>query len=81
MANQEKEKENEETRENGSGFKVILLTYPKVIGEREPNSSKKEDQRPPMTGTIDEIGYDLERIKDRTCHIWLQLWTNWWRCR
>jgi hypothetical protein len=40
------------------------LTYPKVIGEREPNSPKKEDQRPPMTGTIDEIGNDLERIKD-----------------
>jgi probable F420-dependent oxidoreductase len=64
MANQEKEKENEKTRENGSGFKVILLIYPKVIQERELNPFKKEDQRPPMTGTIDEIGYDLKRIKN-----------------
>jgi probable F420-dependent oxidoreductase len=40
MANQEKEKENEEARKNRSDFKVILLTYPKVIEEREQNSSK-----------------------------------------
>jgi hypothetical protein len=43
-------------------FKVILLTYPKVIEDSSP--SKKEDQRPPMTGTIDEVGSDLKRIKD-----------------
>ena len=59
MANQEKEANN-----NESGFKVILLTYPKVVEEREQNPSKKVDQRPPMTGTIDEIGSDLQRIKD-----------------
>jgi hypothetical protein len=43
-------------------FKVILLTYPKVI--EDSSSSKKEDQRPPMTGTIDEVGDDVKRIKD-----------------
>jgi probable F420-dependent oxidoreductase len=64
MANQEKEKENEEARKNRSDFKVILLTYPKVIEEREQNSSKKEYLRAPMTGTMDEIGSDLKRIKD-----------------
>jgi hypothetical protein len=40
----------------------------------ELNPSKKEDQRPPMTGTMDEIGYDLKRIKNmgvRACNIWL----------
>jgi hypothetical protein len=64
MTNQEKEKDNKEARKNRSGFKVILLTYPRVIEERKPNPSKKEDQMPPMTGTIDEIGYDLKRIKN-----------------
>ncbi len=65
MANQEKVKEDEESK-NGSEFKVILLTYPKVIDnkeEMESNLSKKEE-RPPMTGTIDQIGDDIRRIKD-----------------
>jgi small nuclear ribonucleoprotein (snRNP)-like protein len=64
MANQEKEKENEEVRKNRSDLKVIPLNYPKVIEEREQNSSKKEYIRAPMTGTMDEIGSDLKRIKD-----------------
>jgi probable F420-dependent oxidoreductase len=65
MANQEKGKEDEENK-NRSEFKVILLTYPKVIDnkeEMESNLSKKEE-RPPMTGTIDQIGDDIRRIKD-----------------
>jgi hypothetical protein len=62
MANQEKEKE--ESNKNRNVFKIILLTYPKVVEEMKPNRSKKEDQRPPMTGTIDEIGSDLKKIKD-----------------
>jgi hypothetical protein len=44
MANQEKVKEDEESK-NGSEFKVILLTYPKVINDKEEmesNLSKKE---------------------------------------
>lgn len=45
-----------------SKFKVILLTYPKVI--QDSSSSKKEDQRSPMTGTIDKVGGDIKRIKD-----------------
>ena len=52
----------EANRKDGNMFKVILLTYPKVI--EDSSSSKKEDQRPPMTGTIDEVGGDIKRIKD-----------------
>lgn len=59
MANKEKEKDVNRRRNNG--FKVILLTYPKVV---EDNSHNRDDVRPPMTGTIDEIGSDLRRIKD-----------------
>jgi probable F420-dependent oxidoreductase len=65
MANQEKESESEKGA-NGSGseFKLILLTYPNVVEQRKQDQFKKEDQRPPMTGTIDEIGSDLKKIKD-----------------
>jgi hypothetical protein len=41
---------------------MVLLTYPKVI-EVSLDSKNKEDERHPMTGTIDEIGSDLRRIK------------------
>jgi probable F420-dependent oxidoreductase len=49
---------------NGCEFKLILLTYPKVVEQRKQDPCKKEGQRPPMTGTIDEIGSDLKKIKD-----------------
>jgi Luciferase-like monooxygenase len=67
MANQKKEEENENEKganNNGSEFKLVLLTYPKVVEQRKQDPSKKEDQRPPMTGTIDELGSDLKKIKD-----------------
>jgi hypothetical protein len=41
---------------------MVLLTYPKVI-EVSSGSKNKEDQWPPMTGSIDEIGSDIRRIK------------------
>jgi hypothetical protein len=56
-------KENEQANKNGKGFKILLLTYPKFL-EEDSSSPKTEDKRPPMTGTIDEIGGDLRRIKD-----------------
>ena len=63
-----KDMANREANKDGDMFKVILLTYPKVI--EDSSSSKKEDQRPPMTGTIDEIGTDVKRIKNmRVEHI------------
>ena len=43
-------------------FEIILLTYPKMM--EDSSSSKKEGKRSPMTGTIDEIGGDLKRIKE-----------------
>jgi probable F420-dependent oxidoreductase len=41
--------------------KVILLTYPQIS---ESKSSVGENQRLPMTGTIEEIGNDISKIKD-----------------
>ena len=58
-----KEKESNRKRKDENGFKIILLTYPKVI-ENSSSSQHKEGERPPMTGTIDEIGSDLKRIKE-----------------
>ena len=57
-----KEKESNRKRKDENGFKIILLTYPKVI-ENSSSSHNKEGERSPMTGTIDEIGSDLKRIK------------------
>ncbi|MGA6989918.1 MAG: TIGR03619 family F420-dependent LLM class oxidoreductase [Nitrososphaeraceae archaeon] len=47
---------------NPERFNHILLTYP-VIRESSGDSGTK-DQRFPMTGTIDEIGMDIQRIKE-----------------
>ena len=62
MAIKEKEKDSNR-KKDANGFKVILLTYPKVV-EDSSSSHNKEDKRPPISGTIDEIGSDLGRIKD-----------------
>ena len=56
-------KEKESESKDANGFKVVLLTYPKVV-EDGSSSHNKKDERPPMTGSIDEIGGDLRRIKD-----------------
>ncbi len=56
-------KEKESNRKDGNEFKILLLTYPKVAGDSS-DSNNKEDERLPMNGSIDEIGSDLERIKD-----------------
>ena len=58
-----KGKEKESNTKDANGFKVILLTYPKVVEDRS-SPHNKEDKRSPITGTIDEIGSDLRRIKD-----------------
>jgi hypothetical protein len=59
-----KEKERKSNTKYTNGFKVILLTYPKVVEDTSSSHNNKEDKRPPITGTIDEIGSDLRRIKD-----------------
>jgi hypothetical protein len=60
-----KDMANKEANKDADAFKIILLTYPKVMKE-DSNTSKKEEegQRSPLTGTIDEIGNDIKRIKD-----------------
>jgi hypothetical protein len=46
---------------NSENYRTILLTYPNVI---ENQSSKNDNNRFPFTGTIDEIGNDIQQIKD-----------------
>jgi probable F420-dependent oxidoreductase len=43
-----------------SKIRVFALTYPNVL---ESSSSSSEQQRLPMTGTIDQIGTDINQIK------------------
>jgi len=44
-------------------FQVILLTFPNLV---DSNSRKthEDGQRTPLTGTIEEIGHDIKRIKE-----------------
>ena len=45
-------------------FRVILLTYPNVdINSRNQSGTTSQGQRFPLTGTIEQIGSDIERIK------------------
>ena len=43
-----------------SNIRIVVLTYPNVLDSSTPSSNQ---QRLPMSGTIDEIGSDIERIK------------------
>ena len=45
-----------------SKVRAFVLTYPNVT-ESGPQSSSSGQQRFPMSGTIDQIGSDIERIK------------------
>ena len=42
-------------------FNVILLTYPKIDDSKSQPTN--EGQRFPLTGTIDQVGNDIQRIK------------------
>jgi hypothetical protein len=42
---------------------VILLTYPNIDNSKDLHTTN-EVQRFPLTGTIDQIGNDIKRIKD-----------------
>ncbi len=44
-----------------SNIRIVVLTYPNVLDSSSTSSSNQ--QRLPMSGTIDEIGSDVERIK------------------
>lgn len=43
-------------------FKTILLTYPNIV-ESKNEQLTNESQRFPLTGTIDQIGNDIKKIK------------------
>jgi hypothetical protein len=43
-------------------FQVILLTFPNIVDSN--SRTTHEGQRSPLTGTIDEIGHDVKRIKE-----------------
>lgn len=45
---------------NPDNFRTIILTYPNF---REDQSSKKDEIRFPFSGSIEEIGSDIQRIK------------------
>jgi probable F420-dependent oxidoreductase len=45
-------------------FRVILLTYPNVdINSKNQSATTSQGQRFPLTGTIDQVGSDIKRIK------------------
>lgn len=46
-------------------FRVILLTYPNVDinSKNQSSTTTSQGQRFPLTGTIDQVGSDMERIK------------------
>ena len=46
---------------NPNNFKVILLTWPNIVDSR--SESTNAGQRFPLTGTIDQAGNDIQRIK------------------
>jgi probable F420-dependent oxidoreductase len=45
-----------------SNIRVVVLTYPNVL-DSSPTSSSSKQERLPMSGTIDQIGSDIGRIK------------------
>lgn len=57
-------------KENANGankdqknFQVILLTFPNIV-DSNSRTAHEEGQRSPLTGTIDQIGHDVKRIKE-----------------
>lgn len=43
-------------------FRIILLTYPNIVVDSKIQTTN-EAQRFPLTGTIDQAGNDIQRIK------------------
>jgi alkanesulfonate monooxygenase SsuD/methylene tetrahydromethanopterin reductase-like flavin-dependent oxidoreductase (luciferase family) len=48
-----------------SRIRIFVLTYPNVLesSSSSTSSSAEQRERSPMTGTIDQIGTDINRIK------------------
>jgi probable F420-dependent oxidoreductase len=49
------------TNKDPSNIRIVVLTYPNVLDSSSTSSSNQP--RSPMSGTIDQIGSDIERIK------------------
>lgn len=47
---------------DSNNFRVILLTYPNIVVDSKIQTTNKA-QRFPLTGTIDQAGNDIQRIK------------------
>ena len=50
-----------QVNKNPDNFQIIIGASPIV---REGQSSKNDENRFPLSGTIDEIGSDIQRVKD-----------------
>ena len=53
--------EASQVNKNPDNFQIIMWTSPNVI---EGQSSKRHENRFPFSGSIDEIGSDIQRLKD-----------------
>jgi probable F420-dependent oxidoreductase len=51
-----------------NNFKVILLAHLNVDLDSKSQSTTNEGQRFPFTGTIDQIGNDIEKVKEMDIH-------------
>jgi hypothetical protein len=49
-----------QANKNPDNFRTIMMTYPNV---KKGVSSKNDKNRFPLSGTIDEIGSDIQRVK------------------
>ncbi|MDQ6666860.1 MAG: TIGR03619 family F420-dependent LLM class oxidoreductase [Thermoproteota archaeon] len=49
-----------QANKNPDNFRIIMMTYPNV---KEDISSKNDKNRFPLSGTIDEIGNDIQRVR------------------
>lgn len=58
-----KEEAKKANRES-SAVKVYILAYPSVSDSSSSNSDSSSQPRSPMTGTIEEIGSDIEQIRE-----------------
>ena len=67
MDNSVKSLKNQASKENRSPneIKILTLTFPQV-SQVKSNSEEypEQSQRFPLTGTIEEIGRDIQRIKE-----------------
>jgi malonyl CoA-acyl carrier protein transacylase len=55
----------DKANKDSNNFKGILLAHLNVVLDSKNNSITNEGQRFPFTGTIDQIIYDIRRIKQR----------------